>query len=268
MTSVLRPDAETVERTIEGTRLENVVHVLGRESAGESEASGRQWLPGRNVLSRGGEETSGPTGPYLLIDLGAIAGRLRGTARSTDVGETAADIAPEPGDDGDAESSGRGLLPKLLLVGVAVGIALALRQRSGGVEDPEETAESLAQRAASTIQQRGELAAERIEEGSQTVAERIEERGDHVSETAQTVETVEERATETVEDVQEGAAEVAEDVQAGAEEVQETAAETVEDVEEDAAETAEEAQEDVEEATDEVTDDDPTDTTTDTKYET
>lgn len=267
MTSVLRPDAETVERTIEGTRLENVVQVLGPESAEETEESGRRWLPSRGVLSRDGGGSSESRGPYLLIDLGAIAGRLRGTARSADVGETAAELAPEPGDDEDAESSGRGLLSKLLLVGVVAAIALVLRRRSGGVEDPEETAESLAQRAASTIQQRGELAAERIEEGSQTVAERIEERGDQVSEAAQTVETVEERATETVEDVQEGAAEVAEDVQEGAEEVQETAAETASDVEEDAAETAEEAQEDVEEATDEVTDD-PTDTTTDTKYET
>lgn len=220
---------------IEGTVLENFVHVFGSDT---SEDSGRRWVPNRESLPSvpGGSSGGGLTGPFLLVDLGAFVNSIRGTAGDADssvVGEAAAELAPETEDEG----SGRSTLSRVLFLGAALGVAYALSSRLRSVDDPAEETENLAQKAANTIQQRGELAAERIEEGSQTVAERIEERGDEtasrISEASETVEGVEETASETVDDVEEGASE------------------TAEDVKEDASETAEDVEDDVDDVTDE-----------------
>lgn len=214
MTSILQPDAETVERTIEGTILENFVHVFGSDSTDES---GRGWLPDRESLSfgAGGSGSRGLNGPFLLVDLGAFLESIRGTARSSDVGETAAEIAGERGTD-DEGSSGRGTLTKVLLVGAALGAAYAASSRLRSVDEPTDEAENIAQKAASTIQQRGELAADRIEEGSQSLADRIEEGADRTTDTvdvaSETAEDVKEDASDTAGDVREEVSGTAEDV--------------------------------------------------------
>lgn len=277
MTSILNPDAETVERTIEGTVFENFVKVFGSDTTDDE---GRRWLPGRGTLpaGSGGSSEGGLSGPFLLVDLGAIVDSFRGSG-AADVGESAAEIATDP----DEGTSGRSTLTKIVVVGTALGVAYALSSRVRSVDEPVDETESIARKAANTIQQRGELAADRLEEGSRTVAQRIDEgtdrTTDRVDEATETVETVEEKASETVEDVEEGASELAEDVEENAselaEDVREDVDEAAEDVEEGASELAEDVQEDVDEAADDVeadveeaSDDVLDESSSDAKYET
>lgn len=267
MTSILSPDTETAERLIEGTVLENFVHVFGSST---SDDEGRRWVPDRGSLpSISGDATGeGLTGPFLLVDIGAFVNAIRGSAESADadlVGQ-AAELAGD-----DEEESGRGTLSKVLLLGTAIGAAYAIN-RARAADEPVEETENLAQKAASTIQQRGEVAAERIEEGSQSLAQRIEEGAETVDEAAESVEDVKSDVSGTAEDVKEDVSDTADDVKEEAEDtaedVKEDVSGTAEDVREEAEETAEDVKEEAEETAEDVEDDVTTDSASGPKYET
>lgn len=268
MTSILSPDTETAERLIEGTVLENFVHVFGSST---NDDAGRRWMPNRGSLpSISGEATGeGLTGPFLLVDIGAFVNAIRGSAGSGDA-DLVGQAAEFAGDD-EAESSGRGVLSKALLLGTVIGAAYAIN-RVRSADEPVDESENLARKAANTIQQRGEVAAERIEEGSQSLAERIEEGADTIDEAAGTAEDVKQDVSGSAENVKEDVSETAEDVKQDvsgtAEDVKEEAEDTAEDVKEEAEDTASDVREEAEETAGDVEDDVTTDSESGPKYET
>lgn len=184
---------------------------------------------------------------FLVVDLGAVVGYLFGDRKSMSgavetlaevapeqdvegtseqdvevASERATEMAPEPGtDDG---GGGRGVLSKLFLLGVVVGLGYAARTRMGSgdklVDKATDRARSVADEAAmrsgeaagrtetvtgeaaERIEESGEMAAERIQEGSEMAAERVQEGGeqaaDQMEEAGETVENVEEKAEESV----------------------------------------------------------------------
>ncbi|MFC4550883.1 MULTISPECIES: hypothetical protein [Halorussus] len=170
--------------------------------------------------------------PFLLVDLGAALGYLRGKRGGTT--ETVANSVEETletrmessdrGRSGRSGGGGRSILSRLFLVGAVVGLAYVLRKRSGSVDElaskatdrarsvADETArrsgeaagraETVTDEAADTIRERGEMAAETVQEGSEKAADRVEEGGeraaDQIEGAGETVENAEEKAEESV----------------------------------------------------------------------
>ncbi len=193
----MQRDTDSVTDAVEGTIGEQILHILEGTDVDVSS-------PGKSKRS----------GPFLLVDLGTAVNYLRGRRAGTSmIGEAASELTSST--DMETANSGRGRLSKLLVIGVVLGLAYLVRNRTRQTDDAaEETAaeaESLAERAAATIQQRGEMAATRIEEGSEAVAERLEERGveaaatiedtgDTIDETQDTLDDMESDIESDVED--------------------------------------------------------------------
>lgn len=182
---------------------------------------------GGSAGSRGGRIAR----TFLLIDLGAALGYLRGRGSPSDVMETF--TAPTSGSGtmeaegatsrtgAGGESGGRSTRSTLLLAGLVVGLTYLLRSRSKSVDAvvggatqrarsaAEMTArrtgrvaqrtEAVADETADRIEETGEMAAEQVREGGETAADRVQESGEmaeeRIDEAADTAENVEEEAT-------------------------------------------------------------------------
>lgn len=201
---VLTPDTEsldeTVEEALDGTLGEQLVQVIQADDP----------------------DGSGAIRPFLVIDLRRALQTVREIDTPVPGIDQAAEAASELAGDDDNQSksssqseseqepSGRGLLSKLFVLGVVVGIGYALRKRRSGrsvdeaAEEAAEETQTIAERAASTVQRRGEVAASRIEEGTGAIAERIEETGEEsaqqIQESGEQIDEVESRAEEKIED--------------------------------------------------------------------
>lgn len=174
---------------------------------------------------------------FLLVDVGEAVRYLRGrNGRTSEVAEKTVEKAIDAGSDETTtstspaqESQGRGMLSRLLLVGVVVGLGYLLKSRSGSVDEAvSKTTEQLhsvadktavrsgevAQRteavvgqAAEGIQETGEMAADQVETGTEEAADRVRESGetaaDQVQEGGQTAADQIDEAAETAEETQE-----------------------------------------------------------------
>lgn len=160
---------------------------------------------------------SGMARTYLLVDLGAVVGKILGR-RGASVGgsEPLAELAPDPETTGGGRGQGRSTLSKLFLLGAVVGIGYMMRRRSGSMNEvvdkaterarevADETAmrsgeiagrtETASKEVADQIEEAGEMAAERVEEGGETAADQMEGAGE-------TVENVEQKAEEKTEEM-------------------------------------------------------------------
>lgn len=161
---------------------------------------------------------------FLLVDLGAVGGSLLGNRHSTSMAtETLTEVASEPVEDHGRQGRGRGVLSKLVLFGVIIGLGAILRTRLGSRDQvvteatdraqsvADETAmrsgeaagrtEAITEKTAGMIETGGETAAEGIEAGSTTVADRIrvsgEQTADQIEGVGETVENVEEKVEES-----------------------------------------------------------------------
>lgn len=172
---------------------------------------------------------------FLLIDLGAALGYLRGRRSASEVVETF--TAPNDGSETkgmrdaispttEAESGGRSARSTLLLAGLVVGLTYLLRSRSASVDravgtvtgrarsvadtaarrsgEAAQRTESAADEAADRIEQTGEAAAEQVREGGETAADRVQESGEmaeeRIDEAADAAEEVEEQAEQVAGD--------------------------------------------------------------------
>lgn len=160
---------------------------------------------------------------FLLVDLGAVGGSLLGNRHSPSTAtETLTKVVSEPAEDHGRRGRGRGVLSKLFLFGLVIGLGAILRTRLRSKDQvvseatdraqsvADETAmrsgeaagqtEAITEKTAAMIEESGETAAERIEAGSTTVADRIrtsgEQTADQIEEVGETVENVEEKAEE------------------------------------------------------------------------
>ena len=176
--------------------------------------------------NRSGDRSMART--YLLVDLGAVAGKMLGRrSASVDGSEPIAELAPEPEPTKGGRGQGRSTLSRLFLLGAVVGIGYMMRKRSGSMNEvvdkaterarevADQTAmrsgemagrtETASKQAAEQIQETGESAAERIQEGSEKAAERVEEGGEQAADqmegAGETVENVEQTAEEKTEEM-------------------------------------------------------------------
>lgn len=166
---------------------------------------------------------------FVVMDVGAALRYLRGTrGGTTEIAETAAEFASGPEPERDQKRRGRGMLTRLFLVGVVVGLGYVLRTRSESVDEMvdrvTERTQSVANRAAEQTATVTETAADRIQESSEQAAERLEETGE------QTAEQVQEGGERAAGQIKEGGEQAADQIDEAAEtatEVGEEAAETV-----------------------------------------
>lgn len=160
---------------------------------------------------------SGMARTYLLVDLGAVVGKILGRRGASAGGsEPLAELAPEPETTEGGRGQGRSTLSRLFLLGAVVGLGYMLQRRSGSMDEvvdkaterarevADETAmrsgemagrtETASKEAAHQIEEAGEMAAERVEEGGEAAADQMEGAGE-------TVENVEEKAEEATDEM-------------------------------------------------------------------
>ncbi|UPW01117.1 hypothetical protein M0R88_03205 [Halorussus gelatinilyticus] len=182
---------------------------------------------------------------FLLVDLGAAMNYLRGRRGSSEATEALTELAPEADLESDGSSGGRGMLSRLFLLGVVVGLGYAMSKRSESVGETvgratdrvREVADQTAIRSGEAAQRTEAVAgeaADRIEEGSEMAAERVQEGGEAAA------EQVRERGEMAADSVQEGGEEVSEDMERAAD-TAEDAEEKVEDAESSVSDAADEA---------------------------
>ena len=203
-----------------------------REAMEEAEAererdSGGRGIPG-TVLLLGVGVAIGyllrGRGMGILGPFGAMSEREEPSAAPRTRPEpTAEPDEPEAADD----SSGRGLLSRVLVIGAIVGIGYLLRSRTDAVdrlaagvrtkagmaaeeteaytEELAEETETMAEEAAERVAVGGETVADRIETGGEELAEEVEEAGEEL---AEEVEEAGERAEEMEEEMEEAAEEM------------------------------------------------------------
>lgn len=185
---------------------------------------------------------------FLLIDVGAALDYFRsrrgGRGATSEATEALTEMVPEP--EVEEESGGRGILSRMFVLGLVVGVGYMLRRRSGSggqvtgkvteraesvadetVDSTHEAAErtsSVTGMVAERLQQGGEMAADRIQMGSERLADTIQQEG---GEAAGRVETGTEQAAERVETSGEEAAERIDEAAETAEEAEQKATESM-----------------------------------------
>ena len=210
MSSILTQDTEDTSES-------SIRSVVGKPIVRAS----KMVLDGAKATQSSGLQDRRLVHAFLLVDLGAVGGSLLRNNRSTST-ETLSEVASEPAGDYGRRGRERGVLSKLVLFGVIIGLGAILRTRVGSRDQAvneatdkaqsvaDETAmrsgeaagrtEAITEKTAAMIEASGETAAERIEEGSTTVADRIrasgEQTADQIEEVGETVENVEEKAEE------------------------------------------------------------------------
>ncbi len=187
---------------------------------------------------------------FLLVDIGQAIKYLFGSGGTTsEVAErTVEKVLDTETDEAttsarvNQKSQGRGVLSKLLLVGVVVGLGYLLKSRSESTgEVVSKTTDRARSLADETARRSGEVA-QRTEAVTGQVAERIQEKGETAA------DQVETGTKEAADQVEEGGEMAADQVQEGSQK----AADQIEE----AAETAESTQEQSEEADEEMSNED------------
>ncbi|WP_162224595.1 hypothetical protein [Halorussus amylolyticus] len=202
-----------------------------------------------------GASRRGMSGPFVVIDLGPVAERFFGDSNSEGLEERAESaldavntgMQATSSSDRDGQSQGRGMLSRLFVVGLVVGLGYVLRRRGGSLggvlrratermrSTADETAdrtdeaadrtETVAGTAAQRIRETGEMAAQQVEQGSEMVATRIEEGGETASDR---VEESGEMAADRMEEAADTAEETAEEAEQASAEMSDSGEETEE----------------------------------------
>ncbi|WP_137284930.1 hypothetical protein [Halorussus salinisoli] len=189
----------------------------------------------RAAMEDGDGERSGPSREnrlvrtFLLVDLGAAMRYLRGRRGGSEAAEALTELAPEVELEAESDEGGqgRGVLQRLFLLGVVVGLGYVLSRRSESmgqvvsqatdrarsVADQAEMrsgemagqTEAAAGEAADRIEETGgavtDEAADRVREGGEMAADHVQESGemaaDEIEEAADATEEAEEKAEDT-----------------------------------------------------------------------
>lgn len=170
---------------------------------------------------------------FLLVDLGAAVNYLRGRRGSSGATQalsklvSESELTSEPeleSESGAGDESGRGILSRLFLVGVIIGLGYVLRKRSGSVSQTVSEATDRAREFADETELRSGEMAGRTEVVTEEAADRIEETGETVAdEAADQVRETGEMAGDRVQESGEMAADEIEEVAEKTEEAEEKA---------------------------------------------
>lgn len=233
--TLTQTSGETESNSMQETLREPVMRAF-RVAMEESDAE-------RSTASRDGKIVRS----FLLVDVGAaldyLRGRRRGGGTGSEAAETLTEMVPEP----ETDDGGRGILSRVFLLGLVVGVGYVLRRRTGaggrGVEEAADRAGSVADETAGTAGEAAdqttavaEKVAERIQRGGEMTADRIQAGSEQLA------DTIQRQGGEAAGHVEAESKEAADRIETGGEE----AADRIDE----AAETAESAQERAEEATD------------------
>lgn len=195
-----------------------------------------------------GSQGKGIVRPFLLVDLRAAVDYLRGNrgGPTEAIGRGAEEVLQTATSEGELErgrssrrgrtsgqtdGGGRGMLSKLFLVGLVVGLGYVMRKRSGSVGEAVSEATDRAREVADETEMRSGEMAQRTESVADEAADRIEEQGETVAdEAADQVREVGETAADSVQESGEMAADEIEEVADTAEEAEQQAEEKVDEV--------------------------------------